>query len=144
MANSTRYDLERGSMWRYSYANELKHYGILGMRWGIRRFQDKSGRLTRAGQKRYGNDNDKDHKRLEDMTDAELQRMVNRLNLENQYKNLTRKPETKSRGQQMAENILKFTGSVIVVSKTAIDLYNKYSTIRNIMEQERQRNFAKN
>ena len=78
------------------------------------------------------------------MTDAELQRMVNRLNLENQYKNLTRKPETKSRGQQMAENILKFTGSVIVVSKTAIDLYNKYSTIRNIMEQERQRNFAKN
>ena len=49
----------------------LKHYGILGMRWGIRRFQDKSGRLTRAGQKRYGNDNDKDHKRLEDMTDAE-------------------------------------------------------------------------
>ena len=59
MANSTRYDLEQGSMWRYSYANELKHYGILGMRWGIRRFQDKSGRLTRAGQKRYSDKNSK-------------------------------------------------------------------------------------
>ena len=37
----------------------LKHYGILGMRWGIRRFQDKSGRLTRAGQKRYSDKNSK-------------------------------------------------------------------------------------
>lgn len=34
----------------------LVHYGILGMKWGIRRFQDKSGRLTAAGKKRYDDD----------------------------------------------------------------------------------------
>lgn len=45
-------------MWQYNYANSdyLQHYGILGMRWGIRRFQDKSGRLTAAGKKRYDDD----------------------------------------------------------------------------------------
>ena len=32
--------------------NELYHYGILGMKWGIRRFQNKDGSLTEAGRKR--------------------------------------------------------------------------------------------
>lgn len=45
-------------MWSYNYTNSsyIQHYGILGMRWGIRRFQDKSGRLTAAGKKRYDDD----------------------------------------------------------------------------------------
>ena len=33
--------------------NELYHYGIKGMKWGIRRFQNKDGSLTNAGLKRY-------------------------------------------------------------------------------------------
>jgi hypothetical protein len=33
--------------------NELIHYGILGMKWGIRRFQNKDGTLTAAGKARY-------------------------------------------------------------------------------------------
>lgn len=45
-------------MWTYNYADPdyIQHYGILGMRWGVRRFQDKSGRLTAAGKKRYDDD----------------------------------------------------------------------------------------
>ena len=32
----------------------LQHHGILGQKWGIRRFEDKNGHLTAAGKERYG------------------------------------------------------------------------------------------
>lgn len=33
--------------------SDISHHGILGMKWGIRRFQNKDGTLTSAGKKRY-------------------------------------------------------------------------------------------
>lgn len=34
------------------YNNELYHYGTKGMKWGVRRYQNKDGTLTPAGKKR--------------------------------------------------------------------------------------------
>ncbi len=45
------YDLTKLS--HSDYENYLIHYGILGMKWGVRRYQNKDGTLTAAGKKRY-------------------------------------------------------------------------------------------
>lgn len=37
---------------------ELYHHGIKGMKWGVRRFQNKDGSLTGAGRKRYSDNSD--------------------------------------------------------------------------------------
>lgn len=37
--------------------NYIKHYGIKGMKWGVRRYQNKDGSLTPEGRKRYSETN---------------------------------------------------------------------------------------
>lgn len=43
-------------MWTYNHTYELFHHGIKGMKWGVRRYQNKDGSLTPDGKKRYDRD----------------------------------------------------------------------------------------
>ena len=51
-------------MWEYNYTNTdvLQHYGIKGMKWGIRRYQNEDGSLTSRGKKRYSESNESSNK----------------------------------------------------------------------------------
>lgn len=51
---------------RSVYPNELYHHGILGQKWGIRRFQNKDGSYTSAGKARYSDTDDKERPETRD------------------------------------------------------------------------------
>jgi hypothetical protein len=39
--------------YNYTYPNELYHYGVKGMKWGVRRYQNYDGSYTKTGMKKY-------------------------------------------------------------------------------------------
>lgn len=81
----------------YRYNSELYHWGIKGMKWGVRRYQNSDGSYTTAGKKRRKSrtdgwsDDAKEagqlkKKKLNQMSNAELQKLNKRQELENKYR----------------------------------------------------------
>lgn len=48
------------------YNDQIWHWGVKGMKWGVRRYQNADGSLTDAGKRRYANDTAANAKRKKD------------------------------------------------------------------------------
>lgn len=92
----------------------LEHHGILGMKWGVRRFQNKDGTLTPKGKKRYSDDyreaKSLEKKGIKNLSNEELSRLNERRRLEKEYKDYT------SKGESYTKKALVDAGSKLAVT----------------------------
>lgn len=118
----------------YCSDSALVHHGILGMKHGQRRYQNRDGTLTELGKQRrrkgkknnkipdesrYHQDYRNARKDYHEMSDKELQSSVNRLRNEVAYSQLTRQLGTgKSKANrllsQMGNNFVNNTANAVV------------------------------
>lgn len=113
-----------------NHNNELYHHGVQGQRWGVRRYQNKDGTLTSAGRRKAeklrneymaitgnkqirGNNHKKNSasnsektkkKSISEMSDSELQKVIERKKLEQKYRELN--PKKVSAGRKICNDVV--------------------------------------
>lgn len=135
-------------MLTYNNDEHLAHHGILGMKWGIRRYQNKDGTLTPEGRKRYGDTDSSNesvdakkarvlksrsatelYKHADLFSDAELKQAYDRLNLEANIKRLA--PAPVNRGEKFVKSVLQTSA---FATKLIDDAAKTYGNIDKMMK----------
>ena len=107
--------------------NELYHFGIKGMKWGrhiphAKIMVDSSRNITTDGQKINTSIRNvkavQKRKDISKMSDDDLRKEVNRMNLESQYSNLSDRKITK--GQTYLNESLNIAGGALGVASSAL------------------------
>ena len=125
--------------------SQLYHHGILGMKWGVRRFQNKDGSLTSDGKrhleqnskaKQGNNKKKKGHttnkgKSINELSDDELRKRINRLELEKRYEALSKK-EQKAKmfdGKRFVTQVLENSGKVVATQLSTYVMGNMVNKV---------------
>lgn len=125
--------------------NELAHYGILGMKWGVRRTPEQLARVRGSSKKTDSQTTAKKKtaskgvkkssskstepekkKTTSELTDDELRAKINRLELEKRYKDLAKtvSPPKSTKGKDFVMRVIERSGENIATQLTT-DLMGK-------------------
>lgn len=103
-----------------SEAKDLKHFGVPGMKWGVRRQRGPDGRIIPTSQE-HKTSRIQAKTPMKQLSNAELRQYVERKNLEKQYASLSKKEI--SAGKKFAQAVIKETGKEVLKEVVREGLY---------------------
>ena len=112
------------SVWKYTYQDELYHYGIKGMKWGVRRTVEQLGHTVKSVKSVYDSHKAKKRAKKEaakakkrskitnpkKLTTEELNARIKRLQLEKDYNDLVKDTNRTRKGKNFVMDILESSG----------------------------------
>ena len=115
-----------------NYDDFLKHYGVLGMKWGKRKARstvssNKKPKSTKNTTTSKPKPKPKPTQR--ELSDEELRAVINRMRLEREYTDLQYRASSRAK----VENVVKTVGTAALLTTSVVKIYNNLNTICKVV-----------